>query len=58
MKQTKRHSGTYCCPECCVEYELFSEERLQCDQCKGPLYKGSVEDFDEDEVEDGETPGF
>ena len=53
MKQTKRHSGIYCCPECCVEYELYSEERLQCDQCKGPLYKGCLEDYDEDEVEDG-----
>jgi hypothetical protein len=57
MKHAKRHSGLYCCPDCCLEYELIYEERLQCEECKGPLVKGSLEDYDEGD-DDGEEDGM
>jgi hypothetical protein len=44
MKQRKSHTGTYSCPECCVEYDLTDEPVLKCDQCGGALYKGTVEE--------------
>lgn len=53
MKTPKHHTGLYCCPECCIEYDLVSEERLQCDECKGPLLKGSLDEYDADEYEEG-----
>lgn len=54
MKQKKHHTGTYSCLNCCIEYELFYDEQLQCDRCKGPLVKGHLEDFEDDweEAED------
>ena len=52
MKQRKSHTGTYSCPECCVEYDLTDEPVLKCDQCGGVLYQGSVE-----EVLDAGTDG-
>ena len=45
MKQHKTHTGTYCCPECCIEFDLMAEESLKCDRCGGPLNKGSLEDL-------------
>lgn len=52
MKHKKQHTGLYCCPECCFEYNLVAEESLKCDECSGPLVSGSLDDF-----EDGEEEG-
>jgi DNA-directed RNA polymerase subunit RPC12/RpoP len=49
MKRAKTHTGTYSCPECCLEFDLVAEEALKCDRCGGPLYRGTL-----DEVLDGE----
>ena len=55
MKTRKFHTGTYHCPTCYVEFELVAEQSLKCDQCQGPLHKGSLDavwddnDNDEDE---------
>ena len=49
MKLRKTHTGAYCCPDCCIEYELAGEDSLKCDDCDGPLYQGTLEDLaDED----------
>src|SRR5205807_3556993 len=32
MKRAKIHSGTYSCPECLIEFELFAEESLKCER--------------------------
>ncbi len=48
MKTRKTHTGLYCCPECCEEFDLVADESLKCDDCGGLLYKGSLEDFEED----------
>ena len=53
MKQTKTHTGTYCCPACCIEFNLVAEESLKCDHCSGPLTKGSLEDFWAEEDDEG-----
>ncbi len=53
MKQTKTHTGTYCCPDCCIEFNLVAEESLKCDRCSGPLAKGSLEDYWADEGDEG-----
>jgi hypothetical protein len=45
MKTKHLHSGPYCCPSCCVDYELVAEAILKCDQCSGPLVSGSVDDY-------------
>lgn len=45
MKTKRLHSGPYCCPSCCIDYELVAEEILKCDQCSGPLVSGSVDDY-------------
>jgi len=54
MKRTKTHTGTFHCPACFTEVELFNEESLQCDKCKGPLAQGSLDEIwsDEDDDED------
>lgn len=55
MKRKKLHSGTYHCPACFIEFDLVAEESLKCDQCRGPLAKGSLEEVWPDEEEpDGE----
>ena len=54
MKQTKTHTGTYCCPACYIEFNLVAEESLKCDRCNGPLTKGSLEDLWEDDEEHDE----
>jgi PHP family Zn ribbon phosphoesterase len=56
MKQHKTHTGTYCCPECCIEFDLMAEESLKCDHCGGPLRKGSLEDLwaEEDDLGNGD----
>ena len=51
MKRKKLHTGIYHCPSCFIELDLVAEESLQCDQCRGPLAKGSL-----DEVWDDEDP--
>lgn len=53
MKRTKTHTGTFHCPTCFTEVELFNEESLKCDKCKGPLAQGSLDEIWVDE-EDGE----
>ena len=54
MKQKKLHTGTYCCPECCIEFDLTAEESLKCDRCGGVLLKGSLDDFENEGDEDTE----
>jgi len=49
MKQRKTHTGTYSCPQCCVEYELSGETVLKCEDCGGPLYRGTLEEFENSE---------
>jgi len=49
MKSRKLHSGIYCCPRCCLEFDLFAEESLKCDECGGQLVSGSLDDHYEDE---------
>ncbi len=53
MKQRKTHTGTYSCLECCIESNLVAEESLKCDQCGGPLSKGSLEDLWAGEDDEG-----
>lgn len=50
MKLRKTHSGTYCCPDCCIEYELTGESVLKCEDCGGPLYQGTLEDVGDSEA--------
>ena len=44
MKLRITHTGKYCCPECCIEYNLIAEESLKCDKCSGPLFKGTLDE--------------
>lgn len=55
MKQHKTHTGTYCCLECYIEFDLMAEESLKCDRCGGPLSKGRLEDLwaEEDDLGNG-----
>ncbi len=53
MKRSKTHTGTYSCPDCCIEFDLMAEESLKCDRCGGPLSKGSLEDLWAEEDDDG-----
>lgn len=52
MKQKKTHTGTFHCPHCYIEFELFSEESLKCDACGGPLAPGSLDEVWDDEDDD------
>jgi predicted ArsR family transcriptional regulator len=54
MKRKKLHTGTYHCPACFIELELVAEESLKCDQCGGPLAKGSLDEVWADDEEDEE----
>jgi len=54
MKVPNLHTGTYHCPECCIEFDLDDEESLKCDRCKGPLLKGSLVDEEDEEDEEDE----
>lgn len=54
MKHAMTHTGTYSCPECCLEFDLVAEEPLKCDRCQGPLYQGTLDEVLEDEED---TPG-
>lgn len=52
-KTRKMHTGIFSCPECCVEFQLFMDETLKCDDCNGPLLSGPLDGYfdDEDEAE-------
>lgn len=53
MKRKKLHSGIYHCPACYIEFDLTAEESLKCDQCQGPLAKGSLDEvWDDDNDQD------
>lgn len=52
MKRTKTHTGIFHCPTCFTEVELFNEESLKCDKCKGPLAPGSLDEIWDDEDSD------
>jgi hypothetical protein len=54
MKRTKTHTGTFHCPTCFTEVELFNEESLKCDKCKGPLAAGGLDEIWADDEEDEE----
>ena len=50
MKTAKTHTGTYSCLECMTEFDLVAETHLKCDDCKGPLRQGTLEELcDEDD---------
>lgn len=53
LKTRKTHTGIYSCPNCCVEFNLFMDEALKCDDCGGPLVSGQLDQYfvDEDEAE-------
>ena len=53
LKTRKTHTGIYSCPDCCVEFNLFMDEALKCDDCGGPLVAGSLVKYfvDEDEAD-------
>ncbi len=53
MKRKKTHTGTFHCPKCFIEFDVVAEESLKCDQCGGPLAKGTLDQVwaDEDDVE-------
>jgi hypothetical protein len=53
VKRKKLHSGIYHCPACYIEFDLVAEESLKCDQCQGPLDKGSLDEvWDDSEDQD------
>ncbi len=54
MKRPKTHSGTYHCPSCFIELELYAEESLKCDHCKGPLVPGPLDQIWAEDGEDNE----
>ncbi len=51
LKTRKTHTGIYSCPDCCVEFNLFMDEALKCDDCGGPLISGSLDSFFDDDEE-------
>ena len=51
MKNRKKHTGIYSCPECCVAFDLFMDESLKCDDCDGLLISGSLDSFIDDEYD-------
>ena len=51
MKRKKLHSGTYHCPACFIELDLVAEESLKCDQCRGPLAEGGLDEVWADDEE-------
>jgi hypothetical protein len=51
MKQRKTHTGIYCCPECCLEFDLVADESLKCDDCGGLLYQGSLQEVLDEDLE-------
>ncbi len=54
MKRKKLHTGTYHCETCFVEFDLVSEESLRCEQCQGPLAKGSLDEISDDGGDEGD----
>jgi hypothetical protein len=52
MKRKKLHTGVYHCPVCFIELDLMAEESLKCDQCGGPLNKGSLDEIWDDDDAD------
>ena len=56
MKTLKSHTGIYSCLTCYVEFDLLSETSLKCDKCGGPLVKGTLDEWvDDDPSDDDET---
>lgn len=51
MKRKKTHTGTYHCPACFIEFDLVAEEGLKCDECRGPLAKGTLDEVWDDSEE-------
>lgn len=51
MKRKKIHTGTFFCPKCFIEFDVVAEESLKCDQCGGPLAKGTLDEVWADEVD-------
>jgi DNA-directed RNA polymerase subunit RPC12/RpoP len=54
MKHFTTHTGTYSCLNCYIQYELTAEKSLRCDDCRGPLVKGTLEELgvDPDDLDD------
>jgi len=52
MKTTKLHTGTVSCLHCYVEFDLVSETSLKCDDCGGPLSRGTLEELTGEEFDD------
>lgn len=51
MKHFKTHTGTYSCLNCYIEYDLTAEKSLRCDDCGGPLVKGTLEELGVDDAD-------
>ncbi len=56
MKQPKLHTGTFHCPECCVEFDLLADPSLKCEECGGPLIRGTLEESWDAEDSDDPRP--
>ena len=54
MKRKKPQSGSFYCPKCFIEYDLTAEASLKCDECGGPLAKGTLEEVWADDDPDDE----
>ena len=52
MKTPKTHTGTYSCLDCYIEFDLVAEPSLKCDQCEGPLSRGSLEQLTGEELDE------
>jgi DNA-directed RNA polymerase subunit RPC12/RpoP len=44
MHSVKTHTGTFYCPRCWIEAELFAQESLKCGRCGGLLKRGRLDD--------------
>ena len=49
MKRAKTHTGTYHCQTCMIEFDLIAETSLKCEECQGPLSKGSLDEIWDDD---------
>ena len=44
MRSVKTHTGTFYCPQCWVEGELYAQESLKCGRCGALLKRGHLDD--------------
>jgi hypothetical protein len=42
LQLIKTHSGTFHCPQCWIELQLFGQQSLKCEFCRGLLKRGGL----------------